>query len=153
MKFDFTYFLLRYYYYYYYISWVFPYTTKKNKICGGPRDSVKIRSSSWSAKVCPGLMYTVRLNHTDAHLISVFIFPSCEYGPSHNTLPHLTSPHLTSPHQTTVRGSACSGVTLLCQHTNIRLLHVHFDQPTLSLYVKAQLPTYIHTYLLHSTDP
>jgi hypothetical protein len=42
-----------------YISWVFPYITKKIKICGGPRDSVKIRSSSWSAKVCPGLLYTM----------------------------------------------------------------------------------------------
>jgi hypothetical protein len=40
-----------------YISWVFPYTTKKIKICGGPQDSVKIRSSSWSAKVCPGRLY------------------------------------------------------------------------------------------------
>jgi hypothetical protein len=41
-----------------YISWVFPYTTKKIKICGGPRDSVKIGSSSWSAKVCPVLLYS-----------------------------------------------------------------------------------------------
>jgi hypothetical protein len=38
-----------------YISWVFRYTTTKIKICGGQRDSVEIRSSSWSAKVCPGL--------------------------------------------------------------------------------------------------
>jgi hypothetical protein len=35
-----------------YISWVFPYTSKKIKICGGPLDSVKIRSRSWSLKVC-----------------------------------------------------------------------------------------------------
>jgi hypothetical protein len=29
-----------------YISWVSPYTTKKIKTCGEPRDSAKIRSSS-----------------------------------------------------------------------------------------------------------
>jgi hypothetical protein len=40
-----------------YISWVFLYTTKNIKICGGPQDSVTIRSSSWSAKVCLGLIY------------------------------------------------------------------------------------------------
>jgi hypothetical protein len=68
IKFDFTYFLLRalnyYYYYYYYcicpgFSRIGPTTKIKIKlICGGPRDSVIIRSSSWSAKVCPGLLYT-----------------------------------------------------------------------------------------------
>jgi hypothetical protein len=42
-----------------YISWVSPYTTKQIKICGGPRDSGKIRRSSWSAKVCPGLLYAI----------------------------------------------------------------------------------------------
>jgi hypothetical protein len=42
-----------------YISWGFPHITKKIKICGGPRDSGKIRSSSWSAKDCPDLVYTV----------------------------------------------------------------------------------------------
>jgi hypothetical protein len=39
-----------------YISWVFPYTTYKIKIYGGTHDSVKIISSSWSAKVLPGLV-------------------------------------------------------------------------------------------------
>jgi hypothetical protein len=119
---------------------VFPHTTEKNKICAGPRDSVKIRSSSWSAKVCPGLVYNVSLNHTDARLISVFIFPSCEYGPSHNTLPHLTSPN---------NSESCRlfWSYFVTQHTNIRLLHVYFDQPTLSLYLKAQLPTYLPTYI------
>jgi hypothetical protein len=42
-----------------YISWVFPYTTNKIKICGRPRDSGKIRSSSWSVKVCPDLAYSI----------------------------------------------------------------------------------------------
>jgi hypothetical protein len=34
-----------------YISGVFSYTTKSIKICGGPRDSVKIRSRSLSASL------------------------------------------------------------------------------------------------------
>jgi hypothetical protein len=54
-----------YYYYYYYCCccccFVFPglprIQLKKIKIGGGPRDSVEIRSSSWSAKVCTGLLY------------------------------------------------------------------------------------------------
>jgi hypothetical protein len=41
------------------ISWVFPHTTKKIKIRGGPWDSVETVSSSWSGKVCPGLAYLV----------------------------------------------------------------------------------------------
>jgi hypothetical protein len=50
----------------------FPYTTKQNKICGGPRDSGKIRSSSWSAKFCPGLLYVKLcfLNSYDNRLVS-----------------------------------------------------------------------------------
>jgi hypothetical protein len=68
MKIDFTYLLLRvlryyYYYYYYYYYCIFPGVSriqlKKIKICGGPRDSGKIRSSSWSAEVCPGLTYYI----------------------------------------------------------------------------------------------
>jgi hypothetical protein len=59
--------VLRYYYYYYYyyhhhhhhciFPGVFRIQLKKIKICGGARDYGKITSSSWSAKVCPGLRY------------------------------------------------------------------------------------------------
>jgi hypothetical protein len=69
MKFDVTYFLLRVLIYYYYC--IFPgfsrIQLKNIKICGGPRDSVKLIRSSWSAKVCPGVVYNAGLS--EGHVI------------------------------------------------------------------------------------
>jgi hypothetical protein len=67
MKFDFTYFLLRVLRYYYYyccccccIFHGISHIQLTINIYGGPWYSGKIRSSSWSAKVCPGLFYTIK---------------------------------------------------------------------------------------------
>jgi hypothetical protein len=54
--------IIFYYYYYCLLSVISRIQLKKIKICGEPRDSVKIRSSSWSAEVSPGLLYTKGLN-------------------------------------------------------------------------------------------
>jgi hypothetical protein len=65
-----------------YIFWVLPYTTKKIKICGGPRDSGKIRSSSWSAKDCPGLVYANRTperNFSNAYRTQQKFVPHLRY--------------------------------------------------------------------------
>jgi hypothetical protein len=57
-----------------YISRVFPHITKKIKICGGPRDSVKIRvalGQQKSAQTCNRL-FDVRNFHDKEVLITVF---------------------------------------------------------------------------------